>query len=214
MEPVAAVGEQGKPALDLKKAGIFPIVHGVRSLALREHVQATGTQARIDALVAAGRACRRSFATDLADSLHFLMGLKLKAGLAELDTPACGQRRRAQRPAEQPRARPPEGLPGGRQAVQGHRAQPVPPGAGSRPLCRAWRGPRCARRWLLYHLADEHFAFMYDAPPADEWVALDCETTGLDVRHDQIVSIGAVRIVGNRLLTSERLELLVRPERR
>jgi DNA polymerase-3 subunit epsilon len=69
------------------------------------------------------------------------------------------------------------------------------------------------RGWMLYHLADEHFAFMYDDPPAEEWVALDCETTGLDVRHDQIVSIGAVRIVGHRLLTSQRLELLVRPER-
>ena len=69
------------------------------------------------------------------------------------------------------------------------------------------------RGWMLYHLADEHFAFMYDDPPAEEWVALDCETTGLDVRRDQIISIGAVRIVGNRLLTSERLELLVRPER-
>ena len=78
-------GEQGKPVLDLKKSGIFPIVHGVRSLALSEHVQANGTQARIDALVAAGR-LSSSFATDLADSLHFLMGLKLKAGLAELDT--------------------------------------------------------------------------------------------------------------------------------
>ena len=32
------IGEPGKPTLDLKKAGIFPIVHGVRSLALREHV--------------------------------------------------------------------------------------------------------------------------------------------------------------------------------
>jgi DNA polymerase-3 subunit epsilon len=69
------------------------------------------------------------------------------------------------------------------------------------------------RGWMLYHLADEHFAFMYDDPPAEEWVALDCETTGLDVRRDQIVSIGAVRIAGNRLLTSQRLELLVRPER-
>jgi len=69
------------------------------------------------------------------------------------------------------------------------------------------------RGWMLYHLADQHFAFMYDDPPAEEWVALDCETTGLDVRRDQIVSIGAVRIVGNRLLTSQRLELLVRPER-
>ena len=70
------------------------------------------------------------------------------------------------------------------------------------------------RRWLLYHLTDAHFAFMYDPPPPGEWVAVDCETTGLDVHRDEIISIGAVRIVGNRLLTSEKLEMLVRPERR
>src|SRR3954468_3406890 len=69
------------------------------------------------------------------------------------------------------------------------------------------------RKWLLYHLADPRFAFMYDAPPEGEWVTLDCETTGLDVRSDRIISIAAVRIAGNRLLTSQRLELLVRPER-
>ena len=69
------------------------------------------------------------------------------------------------------------------------------------------------RRWMLYHLVDAHFSFMYDAPPAGEWVTLDCETTGLDVRKDKIVSIGAVRIVGNRLLTGQRLELLVRPDK-
>jgi len=79
------IGEQEKQTLDLKKGGIFPIVHGVRSLALAEDVQATGTQARLDALVAAGR-LPAAFATDLADSLYFLMGLKLKAGLAELDS--------------------------------------------------------------------------------------------------------------------------------
>jgi DNA polymerase-3 subunit epsilon len=69
------------------------------------------------------------------------------------------------------------------------------------------------RTWMLYHLADPDFAFLYDPPPDGEWVALDCETTGLDVRRDQIISVGAVRIVGNRLLTSQRLEMLVRPER-
>lgn len=69
------------------------------------------------------------------------------------------------------------------------------------------------RVWMLYHLADPHFAFLYEPPPEGEWVALDCETTGLDVNRDKIISIGAVRIVGNRLLTSQRLELLVRPER-
>lgn len=69
------------------------------------------------------------------------------------------------------------------------------------------------RRWMLYHLADAHFAFMFDPAPIGEWVALDCETTGLDPRQDKIVAIAALRIVGNRLLTSERLELLVRPGR-
>ena len=69
------------------------------------------------------------------------------------------------------------------------------------------------RTWLLYHLAEPEFAYMYDPPPEGEWVALDCETTGLDVHRDKIVSIGAVRIAGNRVLTSQRLELLVRPER-
>ena len=69
------------------------------------------------------------------------------------------------------------------------------------------------REWLLYHLGDPAFSFMFDAPPANEWVALDCETTGLKVRSDEIIAIGAVRIVGNRIMTSQRLELLVRPER-
>lgn len=69
------------------------------------------------------------------------------------------------------------------------------------------------REWLLYHLGLPEFRFMFDAPPPNEWVALDCETTGLNVRSDEIVSIGAVRIVGDRVLTSERLELLVRPEK-
>ena len=78
------IGDAGSH-LDLKKEGVFPIVHGVRSLALAHRVQATGTFARIDALVADGR-LSREMGADLSDSLQFFMGLKLKAGLAELDT--------------------------------------------------------------------------------------------------------------------------------
>lgn len=80
-----SIGDTDKAALDLKKAGIFPIVHGVRTLALRDHVHAQGTAARLEALVAAGR-LTATMATDLTDSLHFMMGLKLKAGLAETDS--------------------------------------------------------------------------------------------------------------------------------
>jgi DNA polymerase-3 subunit epsilon len=70
------------------------------------------------------------------------------------------------------------------------------------------------REWLLYHLGDPRFRFMWDTPPKDEWVALDCETTGLNTRTDDIIAIGAVRIRGNRVMTSERLELLVRPDKK
>jgi DNA polymerase-3 subunit epsilon len=76
-----------------------------------------------------------------------------------------------------------------------------------------WAG-RLKRAWLLYHLGDPRFRFMWDAPPPGEWVALDCETTGLDIKRDDIIAIGAVRIRGQRIMTSERLELLVRPEKK
>jgi DNA polymerase-3 subunit epsilon len=69
------------------------------------------------------------------------------------------------------------------------------------------------REWLLRSLRDPEFRFLFDAAPENEWVALDCETTGLNTRTDEIISIGAVRIMGNRIMTSERFEVLVRPER-
>lgn len=75
----------------------------------------------------------------------------------------------------------------------------------------AWRALK--REWLLYHMGDQRFRFMFDAPPQNEWVSLDCETTGLNIGRDEIISIGAVRIVGDRILTSERLELLVKPSK-
>ena len=73
------------PVLDVKKEGIFPIVHGVRSLALAHRIlDETGTVPRLEALVRAG-ALDAHMAAELGDSLHFLMMLRLKAGLAEID---------------------------------------------------------------------------------------------------------------------------------
>ncbi|MFZ2987696.1 putative nucleotidyltransferase substrate binding domain-containing protein, partial [Ideonella sp.] len=77
-------GDEAAAPLDLKKAGTFPLVHGVRSLALAHRIHATSTTERIEALVAAD-ALSREMATDLQDCLHFFMGLKLKLGLAALD---------------------------------------------------------------------------------------------------------------------------------
>jgi len=69
-----------KDSLDLKKAGIFPLVHGVRSLALEMKLPQTSTVARIDALQRAGTIAPE-LAPALVDSLHFFMRLKLEAGL-------------------------------------------------------------------------------------------------------------------------------------
>jgi CBS domain-containing protein len=71
--------------LNIKKEGIFPLVHGVRSLALAKRVEETGTTERIAALVTQ-EALTPEMGADLTDSLYFFMSLKLKAGLAELDT--------------------------------------------------------------------------------------------------------------------------------
>ncbi|MBS0639683.1 MAG: 3'-5' exonuclease [Proteobacteria bacterium] len=75
--------------------------------------------------------------------------------------------------------------------------------------------PRPIKR--LFHqvsLGDQDYRFMFEAGPPDEVVALDCETTGLDIRHDRIVTIAAIKIRGDRILTSERFEVVVRPEAR
>lgn len=79
------LGDKGDEHLDIKKVGTFPLVHGVRSLALAQRLTEVSTVARIEALVAAGKLPEK-LGADLIDSLHFFMGLKLKAGLQELET--------------------------------------------------------------------------------------------------------------------------------
>ncbi len=78
-------GLRGREAaeIDLKKLGIFPIVHGVRALALQYRIQPTGTAERLKALVTAGR-LDPALARDLTDALHFLMGLKLHNNLSQM----------------------------------------------------------------------------------------------------------------------------------
>jgi DNA polymerase III subunit epsilon len=67
------------------------------------------------------------------------------------------------------------------------------------------------RRVDRYLLRDTAFRFLFDKPPPGEAVAIDCETTGLDTRRDDIVSVAAVPIHGSRILVSRRFEAMVRP---
>ena len=69
-------GQADEQPLDLKKIGIFPIVHGVRALALQQGLHATATAERVR-LLAAARRLDADLARDLLDALRALMALRL-----------------------------------------------------------------------------------------------------------------------------------------
>lgn len=69
-------------AVDLKKGGIFPIVHGVRALALEKGLEETGTAARIARLAELGT-FEPQFARELTEALRYLMTMRLDAEIAE-----------------------------------------------------------------------------------------------------------------------------------
>lgn len=69
--------------IDLKKLGIFPVVHGVRALALQYGITAQPTAERLRLLAGAGR-IDAGLARDLTDALHCMMGLKLDSNLAQI----------------------------------------------------------------------------------------------------------------------------------
>lgn len=68
------------------------------------------------------------------------------------------------------------------------------------------------RAWYRRQLKDPAYAHLFEPYDGDELVSIDCETTGLDVKRDQILSVGAIKVKGDRILTSERLDFLVRPK--
>ncbi len=69
-------------ALDLKKGGVFPIVHGVRALSLEKGLHETGTSARIARLAELGL-FDGQFARELTQALRYLLTLRLDAQIAE-----------------------------------------------------------------------------------------------------------------------------------
>ncbi|MFT7824149.1 MAG: 3'-5' exonuclease [Sulfurimonas sp.] len=64
-------------------------------------------------------------------------------------------------------------------------------------------------KWNRKNLTDERFAFLFDEPHADEIVVFDCETTGLDPKEDNIVSIGAVKIKNDKILLDESIHIYI-----
>ncbi|MDC7716427.1 3'-5' exonuclease [Vogesella sp. DC21W] len=69
------------------------------------------------------------------------------------------------------------------------------------------------KQWAAHRLKDPRFAMLLQEQN-QELVSLDCETTSLNVRDAELLSIGAVKIRGQRILSSESFYVLVRPERK
>lgn len=69
------------------------------------------------------------------------------------------------------------------------------------------------QKWNRKHLTDDRFSFLFDDSQNDEVVIFDCETTGLDTKTDDIISIGAVKVKGNKILTDEAIHIFVKQDK-
>jgi DNA polymerase-3 subunit epsilon len=61
----------------------------------------------------------------------------------------------------------------------------------------------------LKRLKDEKFKFLFEEDKSGEYVVFDTETTGLNPKKDDIISIGAVKIKDNKILTSQTFEMFI-----
>lgn len=62
------------------------------------------------------------------------------------------------------------------------------------------------------NLKDEKYLYLFDEPSNNEFVCFDCETTGLSVEKDDIISIGAVIIKDNTIVASKKFVKFVKPK--
>ncbi|MEA2019374.1 MAG: 3'-5' exonuclease [Campylobacterota bacterium] len=61
-------------------------------------------------------------------------------------------------------------------------------------------------------LNDKKFSFIFDKDiKENEYIVLDTETTGLNPKKDEILSIGAVRIKDNKIISSQSFEIFIKP---
>src|SRR5699024_2539635 len=63
--------------LDIKKAGVFPIVHGVRSIALENKIMETNTFRRLEILVER-KVLNKALADNLAEALSYFVQVRLQ----------------------------------------------------------------------------------------------------------------------------------------
>ena len=62
------------------------------------------------------------------------------------------------------------------------------------------------------NLKDKKYLYLFDEPNNEEYVCFDCETTGLDPKKDDIISIGAVIIKNNTIVASKKFVKFIKPK--
>lgn len=69
------------------------------------------------------------------------------------------------------------------------------------------------KNWNRKKLTDKRFDFLFDEPTPNEYVCLDCETSGLNPKKDEILSIAAVHIKENKILMRKTFNIFLKPSK-
>ncbi len=69
------------------------------------------------------------------------------------------------------------------------------------------------KNWNKKKLKDNRFDFLFNEPSPNEYVCLDCETSGLNPKKDEILSIGAVHIKENKILMRKTFNIFLKPSK-
>ena len=69
------------------------------------------------------------------------------------------------------------------------------------------------KNWNRKKLKDIKFDFLFEEPLPNEYVCLDCETSGLNPKKDEILSIGAVHIKENKILMRKTFNIFIKPSK-
>ncbi len=73
-------------------------------------------------------------------------------------------------------------------------------------MFRKWQKSRNRKKLKL-----ENYAFLFGESAKNEQICFDCETTSLNTKKADILSIGALKIQKHKILTSQKLELFIKP---
>ena len=65
---------------------------------------------------------------------------------------------------------------------------------------------------LSKRLKSDKYRWMLEPYRGDEVVVIDTETTGMDPKKDEVISIGAVKVIDNRILINQAFEAWMEPE--